>query len=97
MVKQAENMYRQATVQLREKKEPQNWRALKEQLFSKFLLRLVSCVQLASKLSFHYKVSYWGPPVHLLAETSSSTEDCEKPPKLGVTTPVETPGCNYAS
>ena len=56
MVKQAENICRQATVQLREKTEPQNWRALKEQLFNKFILRLVSCVQLASKLSFHYKV-----------------------------------------
>ncbi|XP_039729338.1 cyclin N-terminal domain-containing protein 1 isoform X2 [Pteropus medius] len=55
MVKQAENICRQATTQLREKTEPQNWRALKEQLFDKFILRLVSCVQLASKLSFHYK------------------------------------------
>ncbi|XP_004772702.1 cyclin N-terminal domain-containing protein 1 isoform X2 [Mustela putorius furo] len=55
MVKQAENMHRQAMVQLSEKKEPQNWKALKEQLSSKFVLRLVSCVQLASKLSFHYK------------------------------------------
>ncbi|XP_036078143.1 cyclin N-terminal domain-containing protein 1 isoform X2 [Rousettus aegyptiacus] len=55
MVKQAENICRQATTQLREKTEPQNWRALKEQLFNKFILRLVSCVQLASKLSFHYK------------------------------------------
>ncbi|XP_006878099.1 PREDICTED: cyclin N-terminal domain-containing protein 1 [Chrysochloris asiatica] len=58
MIKQAENIYRQATLQLREseKAEPQNWRALKEQLFNKFILRLVSCVQLASKLSFHYKI-----------------------------------------
>nr|KAF6455421.1 cyclin N-terminal domain containing 1 [Rousettus aegyptiacus] len=56
MVKQAENICRQATTQLREKTEPQNWRALKEQLFNKFILRLVSCVQLASKLSFHYKI-----------------------------------------
>ncbi|XP_045743994.1 cyclin N-terminal domain-containing protein 1 [Mirounga angustirostris] len=56
MVKQAENMNRQATIQLREKKEAQNWKALKEQLFNKFILRLVSCVQLASKLSFHYKI-----------------------------------------
>ncbi|KAF4012638.1 hypothetical protein G4228_004119 [Cervus hanglu yarkandensis] len=56
MVKQAENICRQATIQLRGKTEPQNWRALKEQLFNKFILRLVSCVQLASKLSFHYKV-----------------------------------------
>ncbi|XP_027423554.1 cyclin N-terminal domain-containing protein 1 isoform X1 [Zalophus californianus] len=55
MVKQAENMNRQATIQLREKKEAQNWKTLKEQLFNKFILRLVSCVQLASKLSFHYK------------------------------------------
>ncbi|XP_008570126.1 PREDICTED: cyclin N-terminal domain-containing protein 1 [Galeopterus variegatus] len=58
MVKQAENICRQATVQLRdtEKTESQNWRAQKEQLFNKFILRLVSCVQLASKLSFHYKI-----------------------------------------
>nr|XP_042138773.1 cyclin N-terminal domain-containing protein 1 isoform X2 [Peromyscus maniculatus bairdii] len=56
MVKQAENICRQATVQLRNPKtELQKWRALKEQLFNKFTLRLVSCVQLASKLSFHYK------------------------------------------
>ncbi|KAB0397716.1 hypothetical protein E2I00_019165 [Balaenoptera physalus] len=55
MIKQAENICRQASIQLREKTEPQNWRALKEQLFNKFILRLVSCVQLASKLSFHYK------------------------------------------
>lgn len=61
MVKQAENMHRQAMVQLSEKKEPQNWKALKEQLSSKFVLRLVSCVQLASKLSFHYKVRSGGP------------------------------------
>ncbi|XP_072795390.1 cyclin N-terminal domain-containing protein 1 isoform X4 [Vicugna pacos] len=56
MVKQAENICRQAAIQLRDKTEPQNWRALKEQLFNKFILRLVSCVQLASKLSFHYKI-----------------------------------------
>ncbi|KAG5203138.1 hypothetical protein JEQ12_002721 [Ovis aries] len=56
MVKQAENICRQATIQLRGKTEPQSWRALKEQLFNKFILRLVSCVQLASKLSFHYKI-----------------------------------------
>lgn len=60
MVKQAENICRQATAQLREKTEPQNWKALKEQLSNKFILRLVSCVQLASKLSFHYKVRNWG-------------------------------------
>ncbi|XP_027630593.1 cyclin N-terminal domain-containing protein 1 isoform X4 [Tupaia chinensis] len=58
MVKQAENICRQAAIQLRdkEKTEFQNWRALKEQLFNKFILRLVSCVQLASKLSFHYNI-----------------------------------------
>ncbi|EGW08061.1 cyclin N-terminal domain-containing protein 1 [Cricetulus griseus] len=56
MVKQAENICQQATIQQRNKTELQNWRALKEQLFNKFILRLVSCVQLASKLSFHYKI-----------------------------------------
>ncbi|NP_001184146.1 cyclin N-terminal domain-containing protein 1 [Rattus norvegicus] len=55
MVKQAENICQQATLQLRSN-ELQSWRALKEQLSNKFILRLVSCVQLASKLSFHYKI-----------------------------------------
>lgn len=58
MVKQAENICQQATLQLRSN-ELQSWRALKEQLSNKFILRLVSCVQLASKLSFHYKVRSW--------------------------------------
>lgn len=66
MVKQAENICRQATLQLRNNTtELQSWRALKEQLFNKFILRLVSCVQLASKLSFHYKVRSWVVPGHL--------------------------------
>uniref|UniRef100_A0A2K5HMH6 Cyclin N-terminal domain-containing protein n=1 Tax=Colobus angolensis palliatus TaxID=336983 RepID=A0A2K5HMH6_COLAP len=57
MVKQAENIYRQATIQPRDnKRESQNWRALKQQLVNKFTLRLVSCVQLASKLSFQNKI-----------------------------------------
>lgn len=60
IVKKAENICQQATLQLRSNEtEVQNWRALKEQLFNKFILRLVSCVQLASKLSFHYKVRSW--------------------------------------
>ncbi|XP_040851743.1 cyclin N-terminal domain-containing protein 1-like [Ochotona curzoniae] len=58
MVQQAEKICRQATEQLGSngKTGSPNWRVLKEQLFNKFLLRLVSCVQLASKLSFHYKI-----------------------------------------
>ncbi|XP_075418015.1 cyclin N-terminal domain-containing protein 1 isoform X2 [Tenrec ecaudatus] len=58
MVQQAESICRQATLRPRENEKagPQNWRALKEQLLNKFLLRLVSCVQLASKLSFHYNI-----------------------------------------
>ncbi|XP_012892918.1 PREDICTED: cyclin N-terminal domain-containing protein 1 [Dipodomys ordii] len=58
MVKQAEDICMKAPIQLRanEKTESWNWKALKEQLFNKFILRLVSCVQLASKLSFHYKI-----------------------------------------
>nr|BAB24728.1 unnamed protein product [Mus musculus] len=57
MLKQAEDICRQATLQLRGKDtELQSWRAMKEQLVNKFILRLVSCVQLASKLSFHYKI-----------------------------------------
>ncbi|XP_037347460.1 cyclin N-terminal domain-containing protein 1 isoform X2 [Talpa occidentalis] len=56
MVQQTETICRQAALQPRDKAELQNWRALKEQLCDKFILRLVSCVQLASKLSFHYKI-----------------------------------------
>ncbi|XP_003786366.1 cyclin N-terminal domain-containing protein 1 isoform X1 [Otolemur garnettii] len=58
MVKQAENICRQSIIQLRdnEKTESHHWRVLKEQISNKFILRLVSCVQLASKLSFHYKI-----------------------------------------
>lgn len=97
MVKQAENICRKAALQLRSNEtELQNWRALKEQLCNKFILRLVSCVQLASKLSFHYKVRSWvtrGHPRKRLIEGA-----CEKPTaKLGDTTHVEIPECNYAS
>nr|XP_020828272.1 cyclin N-terminal domain-containing protein 1 isoform X3 [Phascolarctos cinereus] len=58
MVKQAESICSQAAPVLREseKAELWSWRARKEELCSTFVLRLVSCVQLASKLSFHYKI-----------------------------------------
>ncbi|XP_074117753.1 cyclin N-terminal domain-containing protein 1 isoform X4 [Sminthopsis crassicaudata] len=58
MVKQAESICNQAAPVVRgnEKAEPWSWRAQKEQLCNTFVLRLVSCVQLASKLSFHYKI-----------------------------------------
>ncbi|XP_023573855.1 cyclin N-terminal domain-containing protein 1 isoform X1 [Octodon degus] len=58
MVKQAEAICAQAAAQRgdRERAEARDWRAQKEQLCSRFALRLVSCVQLASKLSFHYKI-----------------------------------------
>ncbi|KAM9003890.1 cyclin N-terminal domain-containing protein 1 isoform X1 [Sarcophilus harrisii] len=58
MVKQAESICSQAAPVVRgsEKAEPWSWRAQKEQLCNTFVLRLVSCVQLASKLSFHYKI-----------------------------------------
>uniref|UniRef100_A0A8C2W182 Cyclin N-terminal domain containing 1 n=1 Tax=Chinchilla lanigera TaxID=34839 RepID=A0A8C2W182_CHILA len=58
MVKQAEDICAQAEAQVgdSERTEARNWRARMEQLCSKFVLRLVSCVQLASKLSFHYKI-----------------------------------------
>ncbi|XP_010633837.1 cyclin N-terminal domain-containing protein 1 isoform X3 [Fukomys damarensis] len=58
MVKQAEDICAQATVQLGDSEwtEAPNWRVRKERLCSQFVLRLVSCVQLASKLSFHYKI-----------------------------------------
>ncbi|XP_068923720.1 cyclin N-terminal domain-containing protein 1 isoform X4 [Petaurus breviceps papuanus] len=58
MVKQAESICNQPVTVVRgnEKAESWNWRAQKEELCNMFVLRLVSCVQLASKLSFHYKI-----------------------------------------
>ncbi|XP_072502681.1 cyclin N-terminal domain-containing protein 1 isoform X2 [Notamacropus eugenii] len=58
MVKQAESICSQAAPVVRgsEKAEPWSWRTRKEELCNTFVLRLVSCVQLASKLSFHYKI-----------------------------------------
>ncbi|XP_003340286.1 cyclin N-terminal domain-containing protein 1 isoform X1 [Monodelphis domestica] len=58
MVKQAESICSQAAPVVRgsEKAEAWSWRTRKEQLCNTFVLRLVSCVQLASKLSFHYKI-----------------------------------------
>lgn len=34
-----------------------SWSSVREQITNTFVLRLVSCVQLASKLSLHYNVS----------------------------------------
>uniref|UniRef100_A0A8D0BVT8 Cyclin N-terminal domain containing 1 n=1 Tax=Salvator merianae TaxID=96440 RepID=A0A8D0BVT8_SALMN len=40
----------------RAKAEESHWASLKQQIESTYVLRLVSCVQLASKLSFHYSI-----------------------------------------
>ncbi|EHB18359.1 Cyclin protein 1 [Heterocephalus glaber] len=68
MVKQAEDICVQASVQLGDSKwtEAPDWRVRKERLCSKFVLRLVSCVQLASKLSLHYKVISSVTALHFL-------------------------------
>ncbi|XP_038609494.1 cyclin N-terminal domain-containing protein 1 [Tachyglossus aculeatus] len=56
-VKQVEAVCRPAVVPgASEKADAQGWRTLTAQLSGRFLLRLMSCVQLASKLSFHYKI-----------------------------------------
>ncbi|XP_061446817.1 cyclin N-terminal domain-containing protein 1 isoform X3 [Rhineura floridana] len=40
----------------RAKGEDSNWASMKQQIESTYVLHLVSCIQLASKLSFHYSI-----------------------------------------
>lgn len=40
-----------------------SWSSVRDQITNTFVLRLVSCIQLASKLSLHYSVSQLSLPV----------------------------------
>ncbi|NWS78197.1 CNTD1 protein, partial [Crotophaga sulcirostris] len=58
MIKQAEQIYQSSckNVKSHGQGEGSSRRSLQDQLYDTFVLRLVSCVQLASKLSLHYKI-----------------------------------------
>lgn len=59
MIKQVEQICKSSRENIRSREQGQGsaWSSLKDQIYSTFVLRLVSCVQLASKLSLHYNVS----------------------------------------
>ncbi|XP_019361180.1 PREDICTED: cyclin N-terminal domain-containing protein 1 isoform X2 [Gavialis gangeticus] len=58
MIKQVQEMYN-STKESGESSEQgysHSWNSLKAQMHNTFMLRLASCIQLASKLSFHYSI-----------------------------------------
>ncbi|KFQ54561.1 Cyclin N-terminal domain-containing protein 1, partial [Pelecanus crispus] len=58
MIKQVEQISKSCreNVKSREQGQGSSWSSLKDQIDDTFVLRLVSCIQLASKLSLHYNV-----------------------------------------
>lgn len=58
MIKQVEQVCKSPTENMEGTKGGSSRSSLKEQIYDTFVLRLVSCIQLASKLSLHYNVSY---------------------------------------
>lgn len=59
MIKQLEHICKSSreNIKSREQGQGSSWSSLKDQIYDTFVLRLVSCIQLASKLSLHYNVS----------------------------------------
>ncbi|XP_053217926.1 cyclin N-terminal domain-containing protein 1 isoform X2 [Podarcis raffonei] len=49
-------LIKEASHLTRAKEEDGKWASVKQQIESTYVLRLVSCIQLASKLSFHYSI-----------------------------------------
>lgn len=47
----------------RDQGQRSSWSSVRDQIANTFVLRLVSCVQLASKLSLHYSVSQLSLPL----------------------------------
>ncbi|KYO46456.1 cyclin N-terminal domain-containing protein 1 isoform C [Alligator mississippiensis] len=58
MIKQVQEMYNstEESGESGEQGRSHGWNFLKAQMHNMFMLRLVSCIQLASKLSFHYSI-----------------------------------------
>ncbi|KFR03280.1 Cyclin N-terminal domain-containing protein 1, partial [Opisthocomus hoazin] len=58
MIKQVEQIRKSSreNVRSRERGQGRSWSSPKDRIYDTFVLRLVSCIQLASKLSLHYNV-----------------------------------------
>ncbi|NXX43532.1 CNTD1 protein, partial [Tricholaema leucomelas] len=57
MIKQVEQICKSSRDNVRShEQEGSSWSSLKDQICDTFVLRLVSCIQLASKLSLHYNI-----------------------------------------
>ncbi|XP_035203751.1 cyclin N-terminal domain-containing protein 1 isoform X3 [Oxyura jamaicensis] len=56
MIKQIEQICKSPSENMESTKEGSRRSSLKEQIYDTFVLRLVSCIQLASKLSLHYNI-----------------------------------------
>ncbi|NWR63380.1 CNTD1 protein, partial [Bucorvus abyssinicus] len=58
MIKQVEQVCQSSRENVRSSEQGQgsSWSSLKDQICDTFVLRLVSCIQLASKLSLHYNI-----------------------------------------
>ncbi|NXK53592.1 CNTD1 protein, partial [Chauna torquata] len=56
MIKQVEQICKSPRENIKSSEQGRSRSSLKEEMFDTFVLRLVSCVQLASKLSLHYHV-----------------------------------------
>ncbi|XP_035424302.2 cyclin N-terminal domain-containing protein 1 isoform X1 [Cygnus atratus] len=56
MIKQVEQICKSPSENMESTKEGSSRSSLKEQMYATFVLRLVSCIQLASKLSLHYNI-----------------------------------------
>lgn len=62
MIKQVEQICKCSRDNVRsQEQEGSSWSSLKDQICDTFVLRLVSCIQLASKLSLHYNVRQLNP------------------------------------
>lgn len=58
MIKQVEQICTSPRQNVTGGEEGRSQNSLQEQIYDTFVLRLVSCIQLASKLSLHYNVTY---------------------------------------
>ncbi|NXT78664.1 CNTD1 protein, partial [Zapornia atra] len=56
MIRQVEEMHESSKENVEQGRGSSSWSSLKHQIYDTFVLRLVSCVQLASKLSLHYNI-----------------------------------------
>ncbi|XP_013806899.2 cyclin N-terminal domain-containing protein 1 [Apteryx mantelli] len=56
MIKQVEQICKPSREGRKSSAQGKGWSSLKDEIYNTFVLRLVSCIQLASKLSLHYNI-----------------------------------------